>query len=542
MIMKNIFKYIAGTLLASFVIVSCHEDKGNYDYLSEDELKGLIIRIDTTGIEDRYAFSSKYNPGDIIKLSPKVHYAYPEDLKYSWIVYDYPYSSIPVGNTSIYPKPDTISHDLNLEWAVNLKAGWHKCHLIVQDTVRGLSASMDMGGYFTVNAPGARPGVMVLSEYNGQTDLDFYSSLLCLIYEDDVMVPHYYSQELGHGMLDGEPLFISFQGDSWAGGYYYVFTTKNAYRLNFDGLELMETFDQMFYQVPEKYDPQAYISLNNSEFLINDGKLHIINNNKENDRKFSAPISGDYQAGKYLSIATISDWRPTAGAISADQVVFDEKNLKFRPYFANDIKLSEFGPTVAGAFVDANKVPAKPLVMGGGVGGSTYAIVVNPEDGKPYLYMYNFYDVVDDGDLSADGANSVIDLSGCKDIMNMKYFQANYNGSAFFYATDKALYSFSPTSGQTTANELYTCASGEEITCLSIFFHHASGGFPTPGVALWLGIWEEGKQEGKLLEWEIDPDAGVPVEMWGPMFGAERDEVPFVTTGFGKIKSIASVD
>ena len=85
-------------------------------------------------------------------------------------------------------------------------------------------------------------------------------------------------------------------------------------------------------------------------------------------------------------------------------------------------------------------------------------------------------------------------------------------------------------------------ASGEEITCLSIFFHHASGGFPTPGVALWLGIWEEGKQEGKLLEWEIDPDAGVPVEMWGPMFGAERDEVPFVTTGFGKIKSIASVD
>ena len=243
-----------------------------------------------------------------------------------------------------------------------------------------------------------------------------------------------------------------------------------------------------------------------------------------------------------MSIATISDWRPTAGAISADQVVFDEKNLKFRPYFANDIKLSEFGPTVAGAFVDANKVPAKPLVMGGGVGGSTYAIVVNPEDGKPYLYMYNFYDVVDDGDLSADGANSVIDLSGCKDIMNMKYFQANYNGSAFFYATDKALYSFSPTSGQTTANELYTCASGEEITCLSIFFHHASGGFPTPGVALWLGIWEEGKQEGKLLEWEIDPDAGVPVEMWGPMFGAERDEVPFVTTGFGKIKSIASVD
>jgi len=538
--MRNLVKYIAGTLLASFVVAACHEDEGNYTYLTEDELKSQIIRIDTTGMENRYAFSSKYNPGDVIKLSPKVHYTYPENLKYSWIVYDYPYSAIPVGNTSIYPKPDTISHDLDLEWEVNLKAGWHKCHLIVQDTVRGLSASMDMGGYFTVNAPGARPGVMILQEYDGQTDIGFYSSLLCLIYEEDVAIPHYYSQELGHGMLPGKPLFISFQGDSWAGGYYYVFTEENAYRLNFDGLELMETFDQMFYQIPEKYAPQAMRTVNNSEFLINDGKLHVLNNDQENDRKFSAPISGDYQAATFLSTETRTTWRPTAGAINADQIIFDEKNLKFRPYFANDIKMSEFGPTVNGAFADANKLPAKPMVVHSGGSGKTYAIV--SVEGVPYLYMFNFNNVVDDGDLSADGANSIIDLSGCKDIMNMKYFIGNYNGSAFYYAADKALYSFSPTSGQTTAYEIYTCAAGEEITCISIFFEHASGGFPTPGVALWAGIWEESKKEGKLLEWEIDPDSGTPVEMWGPMFGAERAETPFVTTGFGKIKSITAVD
>ena len=534
--MRNIVKYIAGTLLASFVVAACHEDEGNYTYLTEDELKSQIIRIDTTGMENRYAFSSKYNPGDVIKLSPKVHYAYPEDLKYSWIVYDHPYSAIPVGNTSIYPKPDTISHDLNLEWTVNLKAGWHKCHLIVQDTVRGLSASMDMGGYFTVNSPGTRPGVIILSEYDGQTDLEYYSSLLCLIYEEDVAIPHYYSQELGHGMLPGKPLFIGAQGDAWSGGYYYVFTEENAYRLNIDGFELMETFDEMFYQVPE-YAPQAMFSLNGSEFLINDGKLHVINNNKENDRKFSAPISGDYIAGNYLSIETRNSY--SSGSINADQVIFDEKNMKFRPYFANDIKMSEFGPTAAEAFADANKIPAKPMVMQGGASGRTYAII--PVNGVPYLYRFDF-NGVDDGDLSADGANSIIDLSGCKDIMNMKYFQANFNGHAFYYATDKTLYSFSPSTGQTTANEIYTCADGEEITCISVFFNHTSGGFPSPGLALWAAIWEEGKQQGKILEWEIDPDYGTPVEYYGPMFGAERDEVPFVTEGFGKIKSIISVE
>ena len=220
--MKNILKFIAGTMLVSFMIVACNEDEGNYNYLTEDELKAQLIQIDTTGLgSERHAFSGRYNPGDVIKMSPKVHYPYKEDLKYSWIVYPYPYSSVEVGNTSVYPKPDTISHDLNIEWTVDLEPGWHTCHFIVQDTVRGLSASLGMGGYFTINKPGSRSGVFVLSEYDGQTDIDFYSSLLCLIYEDDVMVPHYYSQELGHGMLPGKPKFIS-AGDD----YYYVFTEE----------------------------------------------------------------------------------------------------------------------------------------------------------------------------------------------------------------------------------------------------------------------------------------------------------------------------
>ena len=535
--MRNILKYIAGTLLASFLIAACNDDEGNYNYLTEDELQEQIIRIDTTGMENRFAFSSRYNPGDVIELFPKVHYPHPEDLKYSWIVYPYPYSSVEVGNTSMYPKPDTISHDLNIKWTVDLEPGMHKCHLIVQDTVRGLSASMDMGGYFTINSLGSRSGVFLLSEYDGQTDIEFYSSLLCLIYEDDTAVPHYYSQELGHGMLPGKPKFMGYAGDSWSGGYYYVFTEDNAYRLNFDGLELMETFDEMFYQAPE-YNPQMMYEANNCEFLINNGKLHVLYTNKGNDRKFSAPISGDYEAGVYLNDETRTTWRPTEGAINADQIIFDTKHKKFRPYFPQDIQISEFGPTKGDAFADANNVPAVPIAMGGGQGGKTYAIV--PVEGVPYLYMFNFYNVVDDGDLSADGANSIINLSGCKDIMNLKFFSGNNHGSAFYYATDKTLYSFSPTSGQTTANEIYTCAEGEEITSLSVFYGKGGGGFPTAGYALWIGVWDESKKEGKLLEWEIDADNGVPSVFWGPMFGAEHD-TPHVTTGFGKIKSIVAI-
>ena len=44
--------------------------------------------------------------------------------------------------------------------------------------------------------------------------------------------------------------------------YIYVATDENMYRLNYAGLELMETFDEMFYQTPN-FDPQMMYYVNN---------------------------------------------------------------------------------------------------------------------------------------------------------------------------------------------------------------------------------------------------------------------------------------
>lgn len=530
--MKTIGKYFIGILMASIAFTACYDDEGNYNYLTQEQLESQLIKIDTTGMGGaRFTFSHTYNIGDVISMSPKVQYEHPENLKYSWIVYPYPYSAVEVGNASVYPVPDTISHNLEINWKVDMNAGRYTCHLLVEDQERGLSASMKMGTYFTVNKSNKLKGVYILSEYDGQTDIEYYSSKLCLIYKGDNSIPNYYSKELGHGMLPGKPKFIY-----WGKDYYYVFTEENGYRLNFAGLQLMEEFNDMFYDVPN-FNPQMMRYINNCEFLINDGKLHVLYVSKGNDRKFSAPISGDYTASAFLSNDTRASWWPTPGAIGADQIIFDEKNLKFRPYFPQDVEVGEFRPTIAEAYVDANHIPAKPIVIQGGNGGQTYAIV--PVNGVPYLYRMQFYDVVDDGDLSADGANSIIDLSGCEDIMNLKFFCSNHNGTAFFYATDKKVYSFSPSSGQTTSNLIHTCNAGEEITCLSIFYHHGGGGFPTPGCALWLGVWEEGKKEGKLMEWEIDRNSGLFTSVWGPSYASEHEN-PYVTTGFGKIISIAA--
>ncbi len=524
--MRKNLKYIFGTLVLAATLWACTDDEGTYSYLSEKEIG--IIEIDTTGIANRNAFSMQYNPEDVVKLSPKVKYENPKNLKFAWIAYPYPYEEVAVGNAMKFPVPDTLGRSLEIEWTVNLEPGRYTAWLLVEDPERGLTASMQMGGYFTVNKPGVKAGVYMLSEYDGKTDIDYYASSLCLIFGGDSKIPHYYSEVCEGGMLPGKPKFISYGKD-----YYYVFTETNGYRLNTSWLMLMEEFADMFYDAPT-YAPQKLNYINNCEFLINDGKLHMLYTNKANDRKFSPAISGDYAAGTYLSDRTRATTGIVSGAIGSDQVIFDTKSLGFRPYFPQAVEIAEFNTTSPDAFINAKKLPAQPLAMQGGDGGKTYAIVM--VDGTPYLYIMNFYNVVDNGDLSSGGAKSKIDLSGCKDIANLKYFVANVNGTAFFYATDKGVYSFTPSSGQTKSETIYECPSNEIVTCIDIFARTA-GGAPTFGNVLWVAAWDETAKDGKLIEYEIDPYSGLPRWQYGSMFTSGHTN-PQITTGFGKIKSI----
>ena len=141
---------------------------------------------------------------------------------------------------------------------------------------------------------------------------------------------------------------------------------------------------------------------------------------------------------------------------------------------------------------------------------------------------------MDNGDLSADGARSKLDLSGCTGIAQAKLFAANDYGHAFYYGTDDAVYSFSPSSGGTTSNTLYECEPGETVTAL---YTWDSSGFPTAGSILWIAVWNENEQDGKLIEYEIDPNAGTPRWDYGASMAPEHTN-PYITTGWGKIMSI----
>lgn len=519
-----------------FFIVSgfmaCYDDEGNYTYLSDEEAGEIVI--DTTGMVNRYGLMS-INPGDVIEMEPNVTYRYMENLRYRWFALpltNYQYLPVQVGNSLQYPPADTICYEKKLNWTVNLEPGQYRFYFMAEDSVRNMKAYFLFASTGTVNTEGVFEGLYMLSEYNGETDIDVFTSELMCIFGGDSIAPRYYSRITGQ-TIPGKPRFIR---SSHTGGIqrdgYIVATDQTMLRLNSVGLITMDTWDEMFYTMPEVFNPQECYFMNNADFLINDGKLHVLYTDQTNDRKFSATIAGDYEAAPFLAHETRASWGAVTGAINADQIIYDSENHSFRPYFSAGSSLSSFRSTSGDAYIDANHMAADPIAIFNGYSERTYCIT--QEEGTYYLYRFNFYNRVDNGDLSADGARSKLDLSGCTDIAQAKLFAANNSGHAFYYATDNGAYSFSPSSGGTTSTTLYECEPGETVTAL---YTWDSSGFPTAGCILWIAIWNENEQEGKLLEYEVDPNAGTPRWQWGESFAPEHTN-PYVTTGWGKIVSI----
>ncbi len=514
--MKRLLFAILLILGITSLVSSCYEDSGNYDYTDVDELK-----IDTTGVNQLSNYFT-VNLGDTIIVNPTIDYEYPENLSYTWLLMPFPYDTETVGNTTQYPVPDTIARSLDLNWIVNVEPGGYRYYLEVKDTVLGLSDNIypNYSNYLNVVAANSFYALMCLSEYDGNTDIDVYYTPLALIFSGETQM-HFYSERSG-GMISGSPNLLGYSSK----GYYYAFTNQEGRRLDENDYLTMANFDEMFYSSPT-LDIQEYEYVSNQELLINNGKLHVINNAQSNDRKFSAAISGDYTAYPFISRKN-----PYADPSPIACVIFDEKSKSFLRYYSESTSFSKYPAGSGEAFVDANNLPSIPLAIFSYDRQKT-GVVLRDEDGKIALWLYDLM-AEDDSDLSGNGSRSKIDLSNCEDIENATMFYAEASGSSFHYATDKAIYGFSITSGETTANKVYDLPEGDEVTCM---YSIPAAGFPTGGRVYWFATWNEATKNGKIVESEIDPYSGRLDWFWGPMFGLEGPN-PSVTEGFGKIVSM----
>lgn len=527
--MKSFIQILIGCCLFVAGSWSCMDDKGNYDYdfdsVQRIELDSAVLANVTTLLS--YA---PWNVGDTIRASLKVNYNHPERLKYCWMVMDQPYQAETVGNSQVYPPADTICRTLDLEYVVSLEAGkYYQLWLMVQDSVNGLSTVRQILSSINVPEAGEIGGVYCLQEKDGRLDIDVFGTPVGLIfsYEGSNMfhIENYWSTLHPDMPLRGNTGKIDFSFD---GQWFYVFTEEEGMRCSPANMVVMDTWEDMFYDAPV-YAPEAFECTNSCDFLINDGKLHCLYLSG-GDRKFLTAVAGNYDLAPFLAKDTYYNGSAvTDGAIQAYQIVFDEQQNGFRPFYNRGETLGSFNPSVSSVF-DVNHLEGELLYTATVNSGETMA-VMKRDDGSVWLDVASFYNVADNGDL----ARRSIPLAGCENIENASCFMAGNLGAALFYGAGNTLYSFSYTTGLTSANVLWTGEPGDVFTCMEIL---PSVGIPNGECVLWAAVWNESTQEGKVVEIEFDPTTGLVNNVWGPMFGGQN--TPLVYDGFGKIISMTA--
>ena len=319
--------------------------------------------------------------------------------------------------------------------------------------------------------------------------------------------------------IEGTPKLMWY---SSTGNWFYIATDQEMIRVAPTGMQIMDTWnDGLFWETPSVYSPEAFMTVNRCDFFINNGKLHVLNASISGDRKFPGAITGDYELFPYLSSQTIQSWGAVSGAINAYQIVYDTKAKSYKSFFNKATSLSRFNTAAEDAQFNVNAMQGTPVYINTINGGVTAAIMKR-ETGEYFIDVANFCNVVDNGYL----AQISKPLSGCSDLDKATCFESGTGGSAIFYGAGNKVYSYSYTTGQSTSSLLWSGEAGDEVTCMRLL---STGGFPTAGRVLWIGVWNESAKEGRVIEFEIDPDSGLSDSSCRDMSGIEGH--PCVHTG-----------
>lgn len=521
--MKRIIQYAFLFLALVALGVACNEDLGNYDYDFENVPE---IKIDTAGVDRTGGIFGNWALGDTVNYTPTVTYPGRENrLVYRWFVIDWPYNAVVDGNSSSWPKADTISRTQDLNYIVGLTPGKnYQLWFMAQDSVNGNAAYMVLLYNFGIPEAGSRSGVYCLQQKEGRWDMDVIGSNRALVFSNFHEV-NYYSTLHPNEPIQGAPRLFTYSSVS---GAFYLFTeAEEALRISPVNMAIMDRWEDMFYQLPA-YNPQAVAGVNGCDFLINNGKLHVYYKSTSSARKFSVAIPGSYDLAPALATATLTSWGAVPNAINAYQIVFDRQSRGFRPYFNKGTSLGRFQDTdeeTATTLFDVNDVEGELLFHATVNGGETMAVMKQGSDYR--MEVACFYNVVDNGKLARYSKS----LAGCENIASASCFCAGNGGPALFYSAGNKVYSYSYATGQTASNLLWEGNSGDEITALCLL---PSGGFPTAGRIFWIAVWNEGKQEGRLVEFEINPVSGLAEALYAPMFTGIEDN-PIYHEGLGKV-------
>ena len=265
MIMRYSRILISTALMTAMIGLSgCYDDKGNYDYISEDEL----ISVKIAELSD---ISVKAN--ELLEVIPELKNNNSRRYDYCWYAMkeNYPYNV------------DTLSYEQDLSIVCNLEVGKYTLYYMISDPVLDIYVNTSFA--LSVTATDINTGWYIFKEEGDYSDIDYISlanesknNLFKNILNIDPpygkpvgldYVPNNYNHEKENA--DGTVTLLQSQS------VIHVVTEHDFISLNANDMSVFKTLDDQFYEKPAEIEFQNVNSdMYGSQVIIANNNLHTV--------------------------------------------------------------------------------------------------------------------------------------------------------------------------------------------------------------------------------------------------------------------------
>lgn len=494
--------------IATGLLTSCYDDKGNYDYIMLNE-----VEIDTAGCNMVEALSiQRY---DHITIEPNIYYNGERvndnenvPLDYMWTLY----SQSTVAGSYEYVN-DTLGYSPRLDTDVTTLAGTYLLQLTVTQRETGVEE------YFIMPClveESITAGWMLLYERANQPGTSDVGLVVNSLVKKNITAAQerefwdLYSAS-NQEPLQGTPVRIIRPIASLASGTDPVIclTSTDLVGINNTTFQKVTNFEDFFYTAPDVKAPTWYGPASRGmlrHFLINDNKIHTVD--------YSSATTG----GNYMGDAKSADYgelAPWGSDISNTNyaVVYDQTNGCFYHIVQFTTDVTPFEPQSPTAAFDVNNVGATLLASDWGRGTGS------PMDGYDYFLMgngSNRYLAIANFSATATDTNVGIgwyDITASPGITEATSIAAACNGEYVLYGSGNKVYNLLYNTSDIAQEAWVAPSTDEEVTCVRISkYYYAvfmlTGIMPNSNTVVHIATWNETTKEGKLYQYTINQATG----------------------------------
>lgn len=524
--MKKHLLYCIGVFIFSTtILLSCYDDKGNYDYHELEE-----IHIDTVGtdVQAKYAIMR----GDTLRIAPNIYFegelvtdesAVP--LDYMWTIYS------AIAGSGADQVIDTIGCHAMLNTAITRKGGSYQVRLAVTNRNDGIryffSTEVTVSEIFD-------GGWMVFYE---RADMPGYSDL-ALIYNEWVksnsktnrIYDNLYSRNNGEP-LPGNPIRCLDIAVSLTSGNNYIglCTDQTLVGVSENGFERALEFGDFFYQQPSIEAPTWYgqhgggaVSGQSSEVVINNGNVYTntysFSATEGRTTKFGMPKRSEEDV-----VGELAPWNAEVPhTLNYGIVVYDQTNQCFRYAPYNSSRLERFAPQDNAEYgTDMLNNTGMTMIMSDWGKGTSQSSSLLPHDYSIMKKGANYYLVVTNFSTSTPADNNIcvgryeMKTLNCRGINRATTMAASHVGNFIYYGSGNKVYSYAYDAGKNPkAKEIWAAEdTNEEVTCVRMMkYYHATvygfGMVPNADNLVHIATWNEETQKGYVYQYMIDPASG----------------------------------